>query len=361
MIKKLHLKNFQGHKDSLLELGPGINTIIGENDQGKTSVFRSVDWVRRNRPLGDGVIRKGQESPASVLLETSSCAITKEKGTKVNSYLLSGVEEPYTSFGQNPPEDIVEALNLHEINIQSQLDQPFLVLSSPGQVAQHIRSISGLDVVDKVSSLLKSKTSEKKSLLNSKKEELKETEEKLSILEKVDVVKLEQLITEAEELQEENRELDSSESKLESIISEYVELEKIQINLPDDVDASIEKSESVILDLQAGESSYNALSELVEELETTERELSNLPTINKSLLEKIEPTINQYNNIEGKINVLEEVISNCQNVEEEEKGIEERMEKELEVLFSLLSELTECPYCGNRLNDDSKELLIGNS
>ena len=57
-MKSIKLKNYQGHKDSSLELHPGVNIITGTSDKGKSSIMRSIEWVRTNRPLGTEMIRE---------------------------------------------------------------------------------------------------------------------------------------------------------------------------------------------------------------------------------------------------------------------------------------------------------------
>ena len=43
MIKKLHLKNCQSHKDSLLEFSPRLNVFVGDTDSGKSAIIRGLE------------------------------------------------------------------------------------------------------------------------------------------------------------------------------------------------------------------------------------------------------------------------------------------------------------------------------
>ncbi len=45
MITKVLLKNFTSHKDTLLELGPGLNVFVGRNGSGKTSVLDGITYT----------------------------------------------------------------------------------------------------------------------------------------------------------------------------------------------------------------------------------------------------------------------------------------------------------------------------
>ena len=52
MITKIEIKNFQSHKDTMIDFDKGINSICGESDNGKTAIIRAIRWVIENRPLG---------------------------------------------------------------------------------------------------------------------------------------------------------------------------------------------------------------------------------------------------------------------------------------------------------------------
>jgi DNA repair exonuclease SbcCD ATPase subunit len=371
MLKKLRIKNFQG----------------------------------QNRPLGDGIIRKGQSGNVFTSMETDTCTVTKEKGAKTNQYTLSGEKEPYTGFGQNPPEEIVDALNFDEINIQPQLDLPFLVLASPGHVAQHIRSISGLDIVDKVTALIKSKLSAKSNLLSTRQEELKETKVKLFELEKIDTKRMEELIRKAEELMEENREVSLLENSLQKIVDELQDVEKTWITLPEDTASILEKGTATISDLEQAkvkvsnltalleelkevketwidlpedmeailEKGSTAVSEhklfqakisnlaaLLEELVSLEKEIVEIPELGKDFIFKIEATEKQYNNMGDRIRRLDEIISELQEAEAREKEIDKQIKEEQDALFSLLDQITVCPVCTSALTDETKKELLEN-
>lgn len=65
------------------------------------------------------------------------------------SYYEVNNEKPYRKFGQNPPEPIVNAINLSEINFANQFDGPFLIFAGPGEISKTINKITGADEFDK--------------------------------------------------------------------------------------------------------------------------------------------------------------------------------------------------------------------
>jgi DNA repair exonuclease SbcCD ATPase subunit len=403
MIKKLKLKNFQGHEDSEIELGPGINSIVGENDSGKTSIFRAVKLIYSNRPLGSGYIRKNQPENCIVELENEKSTIVRERGSSVNTYRISDVSEPFTSFGVNPPKDILDVLNLSSTNIQSQLDTYFLVLDSPGQIAQHIRGIAGLDVVDKLSSWIKEKIHSSTQLLSDKNKELESKVSKLKLLELIDVNKLEACINQYEELVEENKEIESHASLLSKLINELEELERTRIKLPDNIETVLQeasnqldktvssetafcnlqtilsnlvksecelisipdntvdlvkKSEEQLVLTEQSNTQYQTLLKWISDFEVSEKETIKLPENTKKILSEIEPVVNQYNNIRKQISDIQELINGLEQYaidQQKEKIIVEQKQKEL---FELLDQITECPYCSSGLTDKTKTKLL---
>jgi len=148
MIKTLHLRNFLSHKDSLLEFSPGVNVLIGPSDSGKTSLIRALRWIADNRPSGDEFRSHwaGRE-PTKVSVELDSGeVITRIKGTD-NFYELDG--QVFRAFGTDVPPPISDALQLSPINIQYQLDAPFLLGDSAGGVARYLNQIVNLEDIDK--------------------------------------------------------------------------------------------------------------------------------------------------------------------------------------------------------------------
>jgi len=360
MIKKIQLKNFQGHKNTEVVLGSGINSFIGENDSGKTSLFRAIQLVRTNRPLGTGYIRKNQSEDSEVIIELGNSSITRKRGEKTNEYLISDIEEPFVAFGSNPPEEVVELLNLSDINIQSQLDQPFLVLSSPGQIAQHIRSISGLDIIDKVTTLLKSRISTKSTALDNQKELLEEKEKKLTELEKIDITKIEKLIQEAELLQKENEENIILSASLSKILREILDVEKTWIELPVDIDIVLNRTEQTCSVFQAYKYKIDSLNRLIDELVLLDKEILRIPADAENIILQVEPLEKQYNNIGSKINSLTKLIHELSEIETDEIEKDKTIQNKQEELFVLLNQITICPFCTSGLNKKTKKALLEN-
>ena len=146
MIQSLSLSNFQSHKKTKLEFSDGVNVIIGGSDSGKTSIIRALKWLVFNRPGGDA-FRSTWGGDTTVELTVDNISIRRTKsGKDINLYQKDGIK--YAAFGTEVPNDITDLLNLNEINLQAQMDSPFLISSTPGDVAKHFNQIAHLDQID---------------------------------------------------------------------------------------------------------------------------------------------------------------------------------------------------------------------
>lgn len=161
MFKSLHVKNFQSWEDVELQFDPGVNVLCGLSTSGKTALLlRSIGLLVENRPLGakfysDFADKKGETVVELVTSENDKLKLVKkihvskvgEKVIDKTEYSLNG-NEPFSGMGDKVPDQILEKLNLSELNRQKQFDQPFLVMSSPGEIGRLINRITKLEAVD---------------------------------------------------------------------------------------------------------------------------------------------------------------------------------------------------------------------
>jgi len=157
MIKTISVQNFQSHKNSVIKLSPGVNAFIGDSDHGKTAILRAINWCVNNKPSGDA-FRSFWGGETKVALSVDNhIDVTRYRDDNTNDYFLAEYDgeedtptqyEKYTAFGQGVPEQITDALNIKDINFQSQMSSSFLLSSSSGEVARYLNSIVGLDIID---------------------------------------------------------------------------------------------------------------------------------------------------------------------------------------------------------------------
>ena len=145
MISTLELKNFQSHKQSLLEFHSGMNVIIGKSDTGKSAIIRALRLVTENKPNGDSY-RSHWGGDTEVSISKNNETLSRIRKNTQNGYVLNGTE--HNAIGQDVPEEILKWINFTEVNLQSQMDAPFLLSETSGKVAQYFNKVAGLEQID---------------------------------------------------------------------------------------------------------------------------------------------------------------------------------------------------------------------
>jgi len=151
----LEVTNFQPHASLRIKFGPLVNCIKGPNGRGKSSLIRAIRWVVFNRPLGDSVIKWGEEK-SRVIIRTESTKVSRSRGNKLNCYRING-GRPFDAIGTSVPAAVTDSLRFDEINFQKQIDPPFWLTLSPSEVAKELNRIVDLEIIDKAAAAAASK------------------------------------------------------------------------------------------------------------------------------------------------------------------------------------------------------------
>ncbi len=159
-ISKIVLENFQGFERGEFNLSPNLNILVGVSNVGKSSVARALSLVLYNQ-WDKSWVRYGAKF-CRITLETSTgVVVVREKGDKVNRYILRfpGVpEQLFESFGTSTPEQIQQALKIHEVqidttdklnlNLAGQMDALFLLSQTGSYRAKVLGKLSGATYLD---------------------------------------------------------------------------------------------------------------------------------------------------------------------------------------------------------------------
>ena len=177
MIRSIDLLNYQSHIESHIDLCDGFNAITGVSDAGKSVIIRAADWVRLNRPLGDEIVNwdAKKEDTTTVKIVTDKCSVQKNRTNGKSSYLLStgrGKPAPFDVVKTDVPEEIEQALDMTDINVQGQHDKYLFLNDTAGEVARKLNELVGLDIIDTIYKNLNSRITEAKRNISSKKEEI---------------------------------------------------------------------------------------------------------------------------------------------------------------------------------------------
>lgn len=399
MLKRIHITNFQSHKTSVLDLVPGINVIIGSSDTGKSAILRSLLWVWKNRPLGDGFIRDG-ETEVEVTTDWENKKqdfnLTRRRTNSTNSYILTGYE-PFSEFGVNPPSAVEEVLNLSEINFQTQFKPYFLVFETPGFVANYLRSVTGLNEIDKIVKCIESKQDGNSRQMKLLERDLITVNEGLDKLNKIPVLEIERNIEKVKRIQEESEKLQAADQRLNSFYNQLFELESQIVNFPTDlIPVLFKQIEEVSSDYLINYETERLLDTFIqtwEEIESNKINISlDIRDFGIDLAEEYIKTQDRLKTIEGYIenwenlenskielpdtnlgqDLIQDYNSNLQLMEKLNEYINsiDSLEKELTNLKlekqalrieeqELISQLSNCPHCGSELTEATAANLIG--
>jgi exonuclease SbcC len=253
MITTISLANFLSHKKSQIDFSPGVNVIVGPTDSGKSAIIKALKWVILNRPLGDGM-RSSWGGETFVEIIVDDFAIARAKEDNVNSYLID--DSRFNAVKGDVPIEVQQALNMTDINIQTQFDAHFLLSSTPGEVAQYFNKAAHLDRIDVALQNIQKWTKDVSKKLEYNRQALTSSQERLNDFNSLGLVES-ILIT-----------LEEKEKARQTIEKDRIALQKIIDSLTK-IDTDLEEFQF----LQDLEQSVNSILELITKKKEVTKEL----------------------------------------------------------------------------------------
>lgn len=120
MLKLLHIKNFQSHKDTTIQFSNGFNVFEGQSDGGKSAIIRAIAAVCYNR-WNNQSIRLGQEQTVIQLVtDLGYVKLIKNQKQKINSYVCkkNGCEQQiYETVGTTVPQSVYQITGMRQLNV----------------------------------------------------------------------------------------------------------------------------------------------------------------------------------------------------------------------------------------------------
>ena len=185
-MHRITIHNFQSHKDTVLELSPTVNSLEGVSDSGKSAVLRAMLWCLTNKPDGVAFASNWAKDKKGKLKDEVSVSIdniTRSRNATVNGYtkFMAGKDPlTYEALKGTVPPDIENAINIGSVNIQRQMDPPFLLSSTPGDAARYVNELIGLEEIDTYQKALKGKAHDNANSLKDGNKRLADAEAALS-------------------------------------------------------------------------------------------------------------------------------------------------------------------------------------
>jgi len=344
MINQIKIKGFQSHKDTVLDLVSSVNIIIGPSDNGKSAIVRALDWVINNEPSGDSFRNKNSKTTSVILTLDDGTVVERLKTNTKNIYRINEVE--YAGFGQTVPQEVKEALNLSDINYQTQGEPHFLLVNSPGEVAKKLNEIVNLEQIDSSHLNINHTVREVERKLKETKEAYEIENEKLTKF---------AWINEADKILKSVEGIIDKRTILENKIvglfelAEQLEVSQDTLSYYKDLDvikAKVFSAESIILKGLEVESEIDLLDYLLDEINKSNRILEQF-----SSLEPLKLTITSISSLVDERLYLGESFSSlkvlCNEIESGTVRINSLsknvglLKKELELIMPEI-----CPFCG---------------
>jgi len=346
MIQSLEIHNFQSHKHSKLEFADGVNVIVGASDSGKTTIIRALRWLIWNRPTGDA-FRSTWGGSTSVDIVMDGQNIIRVKDQAGSEYALG--ETVFKAFGTEVPEEILQALNINEINLQQQLDSPFLLSNSSGEVAQHFNRVAHLDQIDnglrKVQQWIRSIEQN----IDSNERQSEQLEEDLRKFAHLDI--FEEDVEVLENMQTQLISKANSKNKLVQLINSLRDIAK-QIEKVSEIIKAEKLLDNIlgwIEDRKTKERQKNQLNNLITKTQEITDEITKYEKIIRIeklviYLLKLFENRKKKENEQRQLQTLIKNITNTVREQEDQEAYAAKLQKEFDKVFPNI-----CPLCGQKV------------
>lgn len=352
MLERIEIRNFQSHKATNLDLESSVNTIQGNSDCGKSSVMRALNWLTFN-PAGDYFIsdwaKKGKSisAPCEVTLFIDGHKVTRRRDKDFNGYYLD--DQVFEATRNSVPPQIQEILGLSEVNFQKQLDAPFLLSLSPGDVSRYVNRLVNLTKIDTWVTAINSRTRK----LNQELEdcEARFAEDKALVDSYSWVPGLKKLSSEVTELDKKSNEISNEFESLNKSVKDYEEYSLKLTEIPD-VDKVLELLKEISeLNTKISESSIvlENLSNQVSDYEVQQSTISSLPD-----LEKVNSNLSEALELQGRQRSVENQLISLSS--EIARYLNVKVPEVSDDLFSLIEEIGKYSRVASSMDSSLTEL-----
>lgn len=415
MIRRVVLKNWKSHLDSVFEFPKGVNIILGINGSGKSSIFEAIcfglygttpDLQSKKIKLDDVIMRKPyQRNEAEVLIEfecegkvytvkrvikagRGSTAELREDGKlieiqssqRVNEIIEEKLKTSFDLFSKiiySKQNSLDYFLNLSPSERKKKIDEILMIENFEKARSSCTTLIGRLEerILEKEKFLGTLNIERLNSEKNNIEKEIKEIENWLipvkSTLAEISTkrVLLEEEYERNKKIKESLEGLRREEASISSLISQI----SADVEILTSVCKGLDRF-SVLKELEKIKKEIKDLEKYVSDLKISldkkinrKSEISSSISFSKKKIEEIEKELLEIKEIESKLSEMEK-ISNQKVLEESEKNLLElkskisslagNIESLEESINKLMSAESKCPVCDSKLSEEKKKTLI---
>jgi exonuclease SbcC len=345
MLSSVEIKNFQSHKHTQVSFESGTNVIIGMSDAGKSSIFRAINWVLSNRPLGDAYRSEWGGDTHVILTTVEGDVIERVKSPSRNEYIING--KILKAFGSDIPQEIIEVVCMDVANIQTQSDSAFLLSNTPGEAARLLNKAANIDDIDKALSTLLSEQSKINTAL---KYHTGMLEGEINKLEQYK--NLPDIHTLLLKIEENSREIDSTQAYIINLTGVVLQIDKVMDDLEETKHIpDLLKRLNTLMNWYSGccikESKMQELKQLVTSIKSINTYLSETTYITaalelwndiNTLYEQRSVLQTHHHNLSSQVDEIQILSKDLKTLDAEIQGLEKQFEQ-------LAPD--QCPLCGS--------------
>jgi DNA repair ATPase RecN len=377
VLKKVTLENFQAHK--YLELTfDKFTTLTGGSNGGKSAVLRAILALVRNDSATD-YLRHGQKTLSVKLEFEDRTTVEWVKGSGENRYTITnpdGTQSTFDKVGANVPEEVSVVLKLgpvvvgqndkQYVNFHTQLEQPFLISSTPGDVAKLLGELTSASqlytAVNEGNKTVRSTNAQKTVRMGDLRqikidlEEFDNTDEQEQTLSAV-FEKL-KLATRASVTE---KALEETVQKLDEAFSKIPELEAACQRLSDAQNASLTDLLSAHADVEALTSSIVSHKRVSSNIETAN---SRIAQLDKAVSVDLSSLVELSDHLVSLESAMRRVVLSEGSIAEVSgklSTLEEQVEQDITRRDELMRLVDDCPHCGMSLTDEARGTLLSNA
>lgn len=365
---KVRIRNYQIIDEATLEFTAGLNIIVGETNNGKSSIFRAIESAIFNE-LGDSFIKKGKAKSTVGIQDGENTVIWKKRRNKSPSTVYKINGEEYKKVGRTQVDEVRDVLNIGEIKLTSkskemlnfwrQMKYPFLLDKTAGQLFEFL-SLSSED--NNLTEVVKDMRSDLKDInrevdkveggIDALKEVVREEEDYLNSKDGFEgvykqVIDMQSDINKLEDLKEDLVGVNLKKNNL----YKFKEISNKLSEVTDVVIPKCNQTENKLSKFILLKSKIKKLNKSIDNIEKgkgiLERQKRILDNIN---IKSLEGVLNDYHNIKSSLRGLYEYVNSL----EEKDGNISKVNSNLSKINSKLNEV-ELEPLGNLLNDYSEK------